>query len=149
MICFLLKNTQKLLRAKLLFFLPALAYTLLVLYLSLINLADTPIKDLGVSDKIMHLGAYFGLGLLWLFFAIFNYRNDRFLAKIIIVCLASIVFGIFIEVLQKTLTSYRQLDLFDVLANSIGVITAALLVWSIKDFLIRLKGKINSFFIKK
>ncbi|MGB7786968.1 MAG: VanZ family protein [Salinimicrobium sp.] len=136
-------------RAKLFFFLPALAYTLLVLYLSLINLADTPIKDLGVSDKVMHCGAYFGLGLLWSFFAIFNYKNDRFFAKILVVCFASIAFGIFIEVLQKALTSYRQLDLFDVVANTIGVVLAALLVWSLKDFLIRLKGKINLFFMKK
>ncbi len=143
------KNIQRLLRAKLLFLLPALAYTFLVLYLSLINLAETPIKELGVSDKVMHVSAYFGLGLLWLFYAIFNYRNDRFLAKLLVVCLASTAFGIFIEVLQKTLTSYRQLDLFDVLANITGVIIAALLVWSLKDYLIRLKGKINLFFMKK
>lgn len=149
MIFFLPKNILKLLRVKLLFFLPALAYTLLVLYLSLINLAETPIKKLGIGDKMMHGGAYFGLGLLWSLFVIINFDNNRLLAKILIVCLASITFGIFIEVLQKTLTSYRQLDFYDVVANSIGVIISVLLVWSLKDFLIRLKGKINLFFMKK
>lgn len=149
MICFLPKNTRRLLRAKLLFFLPALAYTLLVLYLSLINLADTPIKELGMSDKMMHTGAYFGLGLLWSFFAVFNYKNDRFLTKLTVVFFACLAFGIFIEVLQKTLTSYRQLDFFDVLANGLGLLIAVLVVWFTKDFLIRLKGKINLFFMKK
>ncbi len=46
-----------------------------MLYLSLINLADTPVKELGMSDKVMHGGAYFGLGLLWMFFAIFSYKE--------------------------------------------------------------------------
>ncbi|MGB7842630.1 MAG: VanZ family protein [Salinimicrobium sp.] len=136
-------------KVKILFFLPALAYTLLVLYLSLINLAETPIKNLGISDKLMHGGAYFGLGLLWSLFVIINFENNRFFAKLLIVCLSSIAFGIFIEVLQKTLTSYRQLDFYDVVANSIGVIISVILVWSLKDFLIRLKGKINLFFMKK
>ena len=149
MIFFLPKNILKLLKVKILFFLPALAYTLLVLYLSLINLAETPIKNLGISDKLMHGGAYFGLGLLWSLFVIINFENNRFFAKLLIVCLSSIAFGIFIEVLQKTLTSYRQLDFYDVVANSIGVIISVILVWSLKDFLIRLKGKINLFFMKK
>jgi len=140
---------QKLLKAKLLFFIPALAYTFVVLYLSLINLADTPIPELGISDKIMHVGGYFVLGLLWMFFAIFNYKNERLFAKVLIVCGAAIVFGIFIEVLQDRLTSYRTLDFYDIVANSIGVVTAGIAVWLLKDTLIRLKAKINLFFIKK
>lgn len=142
------RNTPKLLKAKLLFLIPALAYTLAVIYLSLINLADTPVPELGISDKVMHLGAYFGLGLLWMFFAIFNYKNDKLLKKVFIVCGSSIVFGIFIEVLQDRLTSYRTLDFYDVIANSIGVVTAGIAVWLLKDSLIRLKAKINLFFIK-
>lgn len=143
------KNTQKLLKAKLLFFIPALVYTFAVLYLSLINLAETPVPELGVSDKIMHFGAYFGLGLLWMFFAIFNYKNERLFTRVLIVCGAAVVFGIFIEVLQDRLTSYRTLDIYDIVANSIGVVTAGIAVWLLKDTLIRLKAKINLFFIKK
>ena len=97
----------------------------------------------------MHGGAYFGLGLLWMFFFVHNYKNDKFLAKIIAISLAIIGFGIFIEVLQDRLTTYRQLDLYDVLANSIGVVSAGIVVWLLKDSLIRLKAKINLFFIKK
>jgi VanZ family protein len=137
------------LRAKYLFLIPAIVYTIAILYLSLINLADTPVKELGLSDKVMHGGAYFGLNLLWMFFVIFNYKNNRFLAKILVISLAAIVFGIFIEVLQDRLTTYRQLDLYDVLANSIGVVSAGIIVWLLKDSLIRLKAKINLFFIKK
>ena len=137
------------LRAKLLFLIPAVAYTIAILYLSLINLADTPVKELGVSDKIMHGGAYFGLGLLWMFYMLYSYKNNNFFAKIIAISLAIISFGILIEVLQDRLTTYRQLDLYDILANSIGVVCAGIVVWLLKDSLTRLKAKINLFFIKK
>ena len=147
--CFLLKNTQRLLRVKLLFFIPALLYTCVILYLSLINLADTPIKELGLSDKVMHAGAYFGLGLLWIFFVTFNFRENFFVRGIVLVVIAAIAFGILIEVLQDSLTSYRQMDFYDVIANSVGVVSAGILASLIKDSLIKVKSQINSFFIKK
>lgn len=133
------------LRVKLLIFITALLYTCLILYLSLINLADTPIKDLGLSDKIMHAAAYFGLGLVWIIFVTFNYREKFLFRGISIVVLAATVFGIFIEVLQDRLTSYRQMDYHDVLANTAGVIAAGLLAWLIKDSLIKVKARLIHF----
>lgn len=140
---------QRLLKAKLLFFLPALIYTGIILYLSLINLADTPVSSLGMSDKLMHSGAYFGLGLLWMLFGIFSFPEKYLLKLIIIISAASVAFGIFIEVLQDTMTTYRQLDIYDVLANTIGVLTAAFVVWGLKNFLISLKTKFNLDLMKK
>lgn len=130
-------------KVKLLFLTPAVLYTGLILYLSLINLADTPVRDLGMSDKVMHGGAYFGLGLLWMLFTIFSFSERDFYKRIGIISVVSIAFGIFIEVLQDTLTSYRQLDVYDILANTIGVVVAALVVWMFRKYLIRLKAKIN------
>ncbi|MCY2685800.1 VanZ family protein [Salinimicrobium sp. TH3] len=130
-------------KVKLLFLLTSVSYTILILYLSLINLSDTPVKDLGVSDKVMHGGAYFGLGLLWMLFVLFSFKESHLFKKIIIISLCSIAFGIFIEVLQDTLTSYRQLDLYDIFANTLGVVLAGILVWALRKYLIRLKAKIN------
>ncbi|WP_228914226.1 VanZ family protein [Salinimicrobium sediminilitoris] len=137
------KNTLKLLKVKLLFLLTAVSYTILILYLSLINLADTPVKELGVSDKVMHGGAYFGLGLLWMLFVLFSFKENKLFKKILIISVSSIAFGIFIEVLQDTLTSYRQLDLYDIFANTLGVVLAGIVVWTLRKYLIRLKAKIN------
>lgn len=145
----MLKNIRRLLAPKHVLFFTALVYTGLITYLSLINLADTPVSQLGVGDKAMHAGAYFGLGVLWLIFSIFNSENKSFAKKIILICVACIAFGTFIEVLQHMLTEYRQLDLLDVLANSIGAIVAGTLVWLLKEILIRLKTKINLFFMEK
>lgn len=142
------KNIQKLLRVKLLFLFPALIYTGLILYLSLINLADTPVKDLGMSDKTMHGGAYFGLGLLWMLFGLFTFEEKGLFKRIMFISLASVAFGIFIEVLQGVITSYRQPDLFDILANTIGVVVAAIVVWILRKNLTRLKAKINLVLMK-
>ncbi|NJW52403.1 VanZ family protein [Salinimicrobium sp. CDJ15-91] len=97
----------------------------------------------------MHAGAYFGLAFLWSLFAIFTFEAVRVLQSIIIISVASTAFGIFIEVLQDVLTSYRQLDLYDVFANTTGVLLAGFMVWLLKDYLIRLKAKINLDLMKK
>lgn len=145
----MLKNILILLGPRNFLFITALAYTGLITYLSLINLANTPVSKLGVGDKAMHVGAYFGLALLWLIFSIFNSESESLAKRVILICTACIIFGTFIEVLQHVLTEYRQLDLLDVLANSIGVMAAGALVWLLKEILIRLKTKINLFFVEK
>ncbi|NJY64143.1 VanZ family protein [Salinimicrobium sp. CDJ15-81-2] len=106
-------------------------------------------STLGMSDKLMHSGAYFGLGLLWMLFGIFSFPEKNLFRRIIIISVAAVAFGIFIEVLQDTLTTYRQLDLYDVLANTIGVLAAAVLMWMLKNYLLSLKAKINLDLMKK
>ena len=81
-------------------------------------------------------------------YAIFCYENQKLLKRIIIICVAATAFGIFIEVLQDRLTTYRQLDIYDILANTAGVVVAGVTIWTLKDYLIRLKAKFNLFFIK-
>jgi VanZ family protein len=56
-----------------------------------------------------------------------------------------IVFGMLIEVLQGTLTTYRQPDWADVLANSIGVFIAFILCVVFLNFLKGIKQKFNLF----
>ena len=136
-------------KLKNLLFLLSLGYTGLILYLSLINLAQTPVKDLGVSDKMMHFAAYFGLGLLWMLYAVFSFEEESLIRKIVLIGLGSIGFGIFIEVLQDVMTSYRELDLYDIFANTLGVIAAGITVWILKNYLIRLKAKFNLDLMKK
>ncbi len=103
---------------------------------------------MGVSDKLLHGGAYFGMSFLWLIFAVFAFSNKNLIKIILFVCLITIGFGIFIEALQKVLTDYRQLDIFDIVANSIGAMLAGLVVYLLNKNLIGLKAKINSFLIK-
>lgn len=128
---------------------PAIVYTGIITYLSLVNLSDTSVAGWGVNDKILHAGAYFGMALVWLGFYVLNYQATAFLRKIIVVCLLVVVFGIIIEVLQNELTSYRELDLLDMLANTTGVILAGVLVKINIGSLMRLKSVLDLVFKKK
>lgn len=127
---------------------PAVVYTGIITYLSLVNLSETSVGGWGVSDKVLHAGAYFGMALVWLGFYVLNYQPNTFLRKIIVVCLLVVVFGIIIEVLQNELTSYRELDLLDMLANTAGVILAGVLVRINLKSLMRLKSALDLVFKK-
>jgi len=95
---------------------------------------------------MLHGFAYFILTLLWLFYylmkksGIHNYKWKFFNISALV-----IVFGMLIEVLQGVLTSYRQPDWADILANSIGVLIAFLFCIVFLNFLKRIKQKFNLF----
>ena len=121
----------------------AIAYTLLILVLSLINLKNIPKPSFDDSDKLMHLGAYFGLTILWYLY--YFSRKIWFtvqLRSLVVICLLIIAFGIFIEVLQDKLTTYRTIDSLDVLANSIGVLIAFFVILYLKKPLKKVKSRL-------
>jgi len=74
-----------------------------------------------VSDKISHAIAYFALTISW-FFAV-KKTHGRVAPKLVIIG-AIFIFGIIIEVLQEYVTSNRMLDFKDIIANTVGVLTA-------------------------
>lgn len=72
-------------------------------------------------DKILHFSAYFVLTISWL---VAFYKSIYHKLPLINVVIALFIYGIIIEVLQEVFTTYRQADLFDILANSIGILIA-------------------------
>ncbi|MCF4100175.1 VanZ family protein [Gillisia sp. M10.2A] len=124
----------------------AIVYTIIITTLSLIQLGKISVGDFNPTDKMLHGVAYFTLTFIWLFYYLLkisqnNSENWNFLK----ISLLIIVFGMLIEVLQGTLTSYRDPDLADILANSIGALCALLCFILFKKSLIQLKHKINLF----
>jgi hypothetical protein len=104
-------------------FVTALSFTLLILYLSLANLGKIDIINISASDKVYHAGAYFVLALLWFLF--FYLKKQSFSNSVNFLIIGSLIlFGIIIEVLQYSLTTYRTLDWWDVMANTVGIISA-------------------------
>lgn len=105
----------------------AITITILIAVVSLISLGSFGLK-LGLSkvensDKFGHAIAYFVLAIVW-FYAL-KFHEKPFKQKIIIIALL-IIYGIILEALQDGLTTYRTGDYVDVIANSIGVLLAAL-----------------------
>ena len=116
----MLKVTKRLLQGS--FIAIAIFITLFIGFLSLIQLSDTvqsSFFDFENGDKVQHFIAYTTLGLSW-FFAIKRARKNW--ATRMTIVGACIFYGIIIEVLQTTLTSYRTADYKDIIANSTGIL---------------------------
>ena len=104
----------------------ALITTLAIAFLSL---SDLPKLDLGIkiksSDKYLHAIAYFFLSVVWYFALQKRIKKSRFKLLLILIL---IFYGIILEGLQGGLTNYRTADLYDVLANSFGILLASLVI---------------------
>ncbi|QXP65397.1 VanZ family protein [Polaribacter sp. R2A056_3_33] len=96
-------------------FIIAIFITITIAYLSLRRM---PKIETGINnvDKIYHLIAYFTLSVTWLF----SFYRKPTLKYVIVIC--CIFFGIIIEVLQQTLTTYRTGDYKDAIANTVGIL---------------------------
>ena len=114
----MLKPIKKLLEANVL--LIALSITILIAFLSIANLGEIAPKEVWINDKLNHTIAYFFLTWSWLY----TFQKKKIPLKEIHVVIFCIFFGILMEFLQWTLTSYRTASFLDVLANSIGVLIA-------------------------
>ncbi len=111
-----------------------LIYTSALLLVSLIRISpDTLSIELDNADKVFHFFAHFGLTILWQITYILSNKNTNCKPKIWI-CLIIAIFGIVIEFLQGTLTSYRSFDWFDVLVNVSGVLLAYVVLVGMSSF---------------
>ncbi len=78
------------------------------------------------TDKIVHFIFYFGACILGVFFLREQFRANIPLENaLLIMIVATVIFGICIEIIQHTLTENRTGDVFDVLANTLGSIFGA------------------------
>lgn len=114
----MLKSIKRLLERSA--FLISFSITCLVVYLSLTPLTGLNV-EITVSDKFLHSIAYLVLTYSWLFAIKKSHKNFKTKSQIGI---AVFLFGIIIEILQNSLTIYRQGDYLDVIANTLGIALA-------------------------
>ena len=95
----------------------SIAYTIFLTVVSLISLGDLPELGSDFDDKLYHLGAYIVLGFLWAWVA----QTTRKKNALIISLLVTLLYGIFLEMIQHKLNPTRTFDLVDMLSNCIGV----------------------------
>lgn len=105
------------------YLLAAIFWTILIAILCLVSLNELPpITTFKYKDKIIHFLFYFVFVFLW-YFALKN-KN----VKILKIVVFAIVYGIIIEALQSVVTTNREADVFDALANSFGACSAFLIL---------------------
>ena len=108
-------------------FLLSIFYTVVLTIVCLIKLNKMPNIGMSNGDKIFHLLAYVVLTFLWVKTFLFKFGFKK-ASSLLYIGLFCIIFGIIIEVLQNKLTTYRTLDILDILANTTGVILAVLVL---------------------
>lgn len=127
-------------RAHKAFLLVAIVYSISLLVLSLLNLEDLPQLELTGTDKVLHATAYFGLVVVWfLQYFVKQLPKTRVHKVLLIISALSFVFGTIVEFIQVLATTYRTFDVFDMLANFIGVTLAYILLISLRSHLEKLK----------
>jgi VanZ family protein len=119
----------------------SLLVALIILFLSLASsetFENVSFFDISYMDKIVHFGMYLGLMSV----IIFENRNSiKTILQLFLTALIPFSYGILMEVLQSTVTTSRSASLFDVIANSTGILTSVLLWLWIKP---HITGKIRS-----
>lgn len=114
----MLKAIKNLLQGNSLIF--ALLITIAIAVVSLVKLQIQQI-DIDHADKYGHALAYFVLTFLWIFHL---QKNRELTVALLLAGCFSFFYGIVIEILQGTLTSYRTISYYDVIANTIGILLA-------------------------
>jgi len=96
---------------------------LATILIGVLSLSAVPKLNIGLDiksgDKYLHFIAYFGLSTIW-YFALRDKIQKRLFN--FFVPLALIFYGIILEGLQSGITTYRTGDIYDALANTVGVI---------------------------
>lgn len=122
-------------------------YTVLLTVSSLVKLGKISVGSFNPTDKLLHLVAYFGLLVLWkVYFILKNKPKNTYKSNLFKIAGLAVLFGMLIELLQGVLTSYRQPDWFDILANTTGVLLAVIIFLFFERSLKRLNSKINLVF---
>lgn len=100
----------------------AIIWTLFMAYLCLTDFNKVPKIRISGIDKSVHVVLHFFFTLLWYLFL----KSSRAVKKnqLLIIGIASVLYGSAIEVAQAVFTTTRKADVLDVLANSVGTIIA-------------------------
>lgn len=96
----------------------AITISIVIVITSLINPQGIPLKSIHVSDKTLHSFAYFVLMNAWMMELL---RRNKVKFQYILLILLTI-FGIIIEIFQGGMHNHRTQDLFDAIANFIGLL---------------------------
>lgn len=110
-----MKITKHLLERKFLIF--AILWTIGVTFASLASLNNLPSVSIPGNDKTAHFVFYFVFFVLW-YFGLQHYLKLKIVQLTLV--FVTILYGICMEFLQAQITSNRQADFYDVLANSFG-----------------------------
>ena len=108
------------------FLILAILWTIGVTVASLASLKNMPAISIPGNDKTAHFVFYFVFFVLWYFGLKRFIKYNKF---DVILVLITLFYGICMEFLQAQITSNRQADFYDLLANSLGTLSGFFTIW--------------------
>jgi VanZ family protein len=85
---------------------------------------NVPFLNIPYFDKIAHFLMYFGLMSV----IVFEHRNTiTGRTQVVLIAVIPFIYGILMEILQLTIAANRSGNIYDVIANTAGIIVSALL----------------------
>lgn len=106
----------------------ALTWTALVSYLCLVRSSEIPVVQIENLDKWVHSFFHLVFTLVWFLFFRKKMWAQSILRPLVLAVGFSFVFGILIELLQNYLSTTRNADYLDVVANIVGSLLGLLLI---------------------
>lgn len=103
----------------------AIFWTVFILYFSFKTPSNEQSFYFENADKVVHFTFYFGFVFLWFRYLIF--KKIGIIKHLFLLFLSAVVLGVIIEILQGLLTTNRQSDVWDAVANSFGALIGALI----------------------
>lgn len=110
---------------------------LVILYLSLTSshtFDKVPLFNIPFLDKIVHFLMYAGFMSAILFE---NRKSQNGPRHIFLIALIPLIYGVFMEILQASITATRSGSIFDALFNSLGILTAVILWIYVKPLIFK------------
>lgn len=130
----MMPGTKKLLGPKALKFL-GIAYTLVLTLLLLFPSTDVPDIEVPFLDKIGHVSLFAFLALIWAMYSWVKTEGTR--ARLFLILPVIFLYGIIIEVLQELFFQPRTGDIWDVVANFVGIVLGGLIFYVLRNIFIR------------
>ena len=93
-----------------------------------INMSEVPTTILGVpTDKIAHFLMFLSFPIIIGIYRIYH-RRIKLLQHNIVILTLGVAFAITTELLQLSLTSYREFDMYDIVADICGIIIGLIII---------------------
>lgn len=97
----------------------AFIWTGIIFYLCLDDAPNVPKLSFPFKDKVVHFIFYF----VWVFTWSKSIRNSA-IKLYVVILIGAILMGICIEFMQENCTMHRTFDYYDILANTLGALSA-------------------------
>ena len=127
------QGTRKLLGAKSLRFI-GITYTLFITFLLLFPITNFPKVEVPSIDKLGHVILFSILVIIWLLFVLSKTKVGKLTS--IWVVLVAFFYGIIIEASQELFFESRTADVWDIIANSAGILLGWLIFQKIRKLFV-------------